>query len=84
MLQTITLTACFSLLFPFVASECTRAGLLVAADTYLLAQSSGKPSDLPISTANFTYQQNNKISDIAKGLGGEIVSNNQNRKPARC
>lgn len=48
--------------------ECTRAGLLAAADSYLAAQISGKPSSVAISSSNFTYQQNNKVSDLAKGI----------------
>ncbi|KAH7406812.1 hypothetical protein DE146DRAFT_405675 [Phaeosphaeria sp. MPI-PUGE-AT-0046c] len=51
-----------------VSAECTRAGLLSAAQSYLAAQIAGKPSALALSTTNFTYQQNNKVSDITKGL----------------
>jgi hypothetical protein len=50
------------------SAECTRAGLLAAASSYLAAQTAGKPSILAHSTSNFTYQQNNKISDVSKGL----------------
>lgn len=50
------------------SAECTRAGLLSAASSYLAAQTAGKPSVLALSPSNFTYQQNNKISDISKGL----------------
>jgi hypothetical protein len=55
-------------LVPQVSADCTRAGLLSAAQSYLAAQIAGKPSTLALSTSNFTYQQNNKVSDIAKGL----------------
>lgn len=51
-----------------VTAECTRAGLLSAAQSYLAAQTAGKPSILALSATNFTYQQNNRVSDIAKGL----------------
>lgn len=50
------------------AIECTRAGLLNAAHTYLAAQAAGKPSLLPPPTLIFDYQQNNKVMDISKGL----------------
>jgi hypothetical protein len=49
-------------------AECTRAGLLAAASSYLAAQTAGKPSGLTLSASNFTYQQNNKASDVTKGL----------------
>ncbi|KAH5309945.1 hypothetical protein HBI08_220170 [Parastagonospora nodorum] len=49
-------------------AECTRAGLLSAAQSYLAAQTAGKPGALALATTNFTYQQNNKVLDIAKGL----------------
>jgi hypothetical protein len=51
-----------------VSAECTRAGLLSAANSYLSAQIAGKPSTLTLAATNFTYQQNNKVSDVAKGL----------------
>jgi hypothetical protein len=57
-----------SILPTVTAADCTRAGLLAAADSYIAAQTAGKISDLKLSATNFTYQQNNKISDIAKGL----------------
>ncbi|CAI6336546.1 unnamed protein product [Periconia digitata] len=50
------------------AANCTREGLLAAANSYIDAQTSGKPSSLQLIATNFTYQQNNKISDISKGL----------------
>lgn len=50
------------------AADCTRAGLLAAAKSYLDAQTGGKPSTLQLSPSNFTYQQNNKVADISKGL----------------
>ncbi|KAF2647248.1 hypothetical protein K491DRAFT_723605 [Lophiostoma macrostomum CBS 122681] len=50
------------------AADCTREGLLAAAQTYLSAQTAGSPSTLKLSASNFTYQQNNKVSDISKGL----------------
>jgi hypothetical protein len=50
------------------AADCTREGLFAAADSYLTAQVAGKPSSLSLTPTNFTYQHNNKISDITKGL----------------
>jgi hypothetical protein len=63
-----TLAAIFSTTTFVSATDCTREGLLAAADTYIAAQTAGKISGLKLSTTNFTYQQNNKVSDIAKGL----------------
>jgi hypothetical protein len=50
------------------SAECTRSGLLSAAKSYVAAQTAGKPSNLALTASNFTYQQNNKILDISKGL----------------
>jgi hypothetical protein len=50
------------------AADCTREGLLAAAQSYLTAQSAGSASTLKLSASNFTYQQNNKVTDISKGL----------------
>lgn len=50
------------------AADCTREGLLAAAKSYVDAQTAGQISGLKLATTNFTYQQNNKVSDIAKGL----------------
>jgi hypothetical protein len=49
-------------------ADCTRGGLLAAADSYLAAQVAGTPGILSLSPTNFTYLQNNKVSDIATGL----------------
>jgi len=50
------------------SAECTREGLLAAADSYLAAQVAGSPSGLNLTPTNFTYLQNNKASSIATGL----------------
>ncbi|KAI4711663.1 hypothetical protein J4E89_003104 [Alternaria sp. Ai002NY15] len=50
------------------SAECTREGLLAAADSYLAAQVAGSPSSLNLAPTNFTYLQNNKASNIATGL----------------
>ncbi|KAF2247213.1 hypothetical protein BU26DRAFT_430364 [Trematosphaeria pertusa] len=51
-----------------MAADCTREGLLSAAQSYIAAQTAGKYTDLKLSTSNFTYRQNNKVSDISKGV----------------
>ncbi|KAK1749405.1 hypothetical protein QBC47DRAFT_426773 [Echria macrotheca] len=53
-----------------VAAECSRDALLAIADKYVAAQTSGKLDDLQklFTTGNFTYQENNKIIDIQKGV----------------
>ncbi|KAF1996334.1 hypothetical protein P154DRAFT_320805 [Amniculicola lignicola CBS 123094] len=53
---------------PTLAVDCTREGLISAAQSYLAAQIAGSPSTLKLSASNFTYQQNNKVSTIAKSL----------------
>jgi hypothetical protein len=62
------LSAIAAIFVALSSAECTRAGLHSAASSYLAAQTAGKPSTLALSTSNFTYQQNNKVSDISKGL----------------
>jgi hypothetical protein len=49
------------------AAECTRDGLLAAAQSYVTAQTTGKIDGLKLSS-NFTYQQNNKISTLSTSL----------------
>ncbi|KAI1184166.1 hypothetical protein F5B17DRAFT_447387 [Nemania serpens] len=49
-------------------AECTREGLLAAAESYLAAQTSGSIAGLKLSATNFTYLQNNKPADIATGV----------------
>jgi hypothetical protein len=49
------------------AAACTRESLLLTAQSYLAAQAAGQPSTLTLAS-NFTYQQNNKVSDISKSL----------------
>ncbi|KAL1801055.1 hypothetical protein ACET3X_001397 [Alternaria dauci] len=51
-----------------LSAECTREGLLAAANSYLAAQAAGKPSTLSLTSTNFTYLQNNSATDIATGL----------------
>jgi len=65
-----------------VAADCTREGLLSAAYSYLSAQSAGQTSSLKLSSSNFTYQQNNKVSDIANGLLSQPYKIDLNRSTA--
>jgi hypothetical protein len=68
MISLTYLSALIAVLAASSSAECTRAGLLSAASLYLVAQIAGKPSTLALSASDFTYQQNNKVSDISKGL----------------
>ena len=63
------------------AADCTREGLLAASESYLAAQIAGKPANLKLAS-NFTYQQNNKASDIAKGLLSTAYKIDLNRSTA--
>lgn len=52
-----------------LASVCDRTSLLAAADAYVAAQTAGKLDTLSsLFAVNFTYQENNKVTDIAKGV----------------
>ncbi|KAI1122244.1 hypothetical protein F5Y10DRAFT_78115 [Nemania abortiva] len=63
-------------------AECTREGLLAAANSYLAAQTSGKTDGLALSATNFTYQQNNKKADIKTGLLSQALTIDLNRTAA--
>ncbi|KAK3331872.1 hypothetical protein B0T19DRAFT_380416 [Cercophora scortea] len=48
---------------------CSRAQLLEAADAYVAAQTAGKLDPLrELLGANWTYQENNKVTDVSKGV----------------
>src|SRR4051812_19273059 len=49
-----------------VSAECTRDGLLAAANSYVAAVTAGKIDGLKLAASNFTYQENNKKADFAK------------------
>ncbi|KAF1943920.1 hypothetical protein EJ02DRAFT_501855 [Clathrospora elynae] len=49
---------------------------------YTRVQIAGKPSSLKLAVSNFTHQQNNKVSDIAKGLLSTPFKMNLNRSTA--
>ncbi|KAI2616058.1 hypothetical protein GGR54DRAFT_247829 [Hypoxylon sp. NC1633] len=67
-----------------VSAECTREGLLAAAQSYIAAQTSGSISSLApsLSAANFTYQENNKAADIATGVLSQPLTIDLNRTTA--
>jgi hypothetical protein len=51
------------------AAECDRAALLAAADAYIAAQTAGKLDSLQsILSTGWTYTENNKVTDVKKGV----------------
>ncbi|ORY55869.1 uncharacterized protein BCR38DRAFT_414727 [Pseudomassariella vexata] len=71
-----------AILLPTAAAQCTREGLLLAADTYIAAQTSGNIASLPLATTNFTYQENNKKVDIKTGILSQPLKIDLNRSTA--
>ncbi|KAI1342890.1 hypothetical protein F5Y15DRAFT_428856 [Xylariaceae sp. FL0016] len=71
-----------SLGIPMVQAECTREGLLAAANSYLAAQTSGSTDGLKLSASNFTYQQNNKKADVKTGVLSQALKIDLNRTSA--
>ncbi|KAI0976979.1 hypothetical protein F4678DRAFT_415213 [Xylaria arbuscula] len=63
-------------------ADCTREGLLAAANDYLAAQASGSTASLKLSTTNFTYQENNKKADIKTGVLSQALKIDLNRSTA--
>ncbi|KAI3318498.1 hypothetical protein HD806DRAFT_511815 [Xylariaceae sp. AK1471] len=66
----------------FGRAECTREGLLAAANSYLAAQTSGNIDGLKFSATNFTYQVNNKKADIKTGVLSQPLKIDLNRSTA--
>ncbi|CAE7031477.1 hypothetical protein CFE70_004435 [Pyrenophora teres f. teres 0-1] len=64
------------------AAACTREGLIKAANSYLSAQAAGNPGSLSLANTNFTYSQNNKVSNIANSLLSTASSIDLNRTTA--
>ncbi|KAI0006608.1 hypothetical protein F4779DRAFT_644103 [Xylariaceae sp. FL0662B] len=64
------------------SAQCTREGLLAAANSYIEAQTSGNIDGLTLSTTNFTYQENNKASDITTGVLSQPLKIDLNRSTA--
>ncbi|OTB17620.1 hypothetical protein K445DRAFT_311096 [Daldinia sp. EC12] len=64
------------------SAGCTREGLLAAADSYIAAQASGSIDGLKLSATNFTYQLNNKVTDIKTGVLSQPLKIDLNRSTA--
>jgi hypothetical protein len=64
----LTALALLSLTSPSSAADCTREGLLAAAQSYIAAQTAGNHSLLNLAATNFTYQENNKPVAIGRGV----------------
>jgi hypothetical protein len=64
------------------AADCTREGLLAAANSYISAQTAGSLTALSLSTKNFTYRENNKVVDIKKGVISSGLKLSLNRSTA--
>ena len=71
-----------STLLALATAECTREGLLAAANTYIAAQTSGEQTGLALSASNFTYQENNKVVDIKRGVLSQALKIDLNRSTA--
>lgn len=82
MLNNTLLGALAAVLTTVSAADCTRDGLLAAAQSYLTAQTTGKTTDLKLSASNFTFQQNNKAIDISKSLLATAYKLDLNRTSA--
>ncbi len=52
---------------PAALAACTREDLIASAETYIAAQIAGKLDGLKLAD-NFTYQENNKVVDVKKGV----------------
>ncbi|KAK3316630.1 hypothetical protein B0H66DRAFT_479217 [Apodospora peruviana] len=51
------------------AANCSRADLIAVADAYVAAQTAGKLDALSkVLASNWTYEENNKVIDVAKGV----------------
>ncbi|KAI0474598.1 hypothetical protein F4859DRAFT_504473 [Xylaria cf. heliscus] len=79
---TLGLGVALAIFVTFGRAECTREGLLAAADSYLAAQTRGSIADLKLSATNFTYQQNNKKADIKTGVLTQPLKIDLNRTTA--
>ncbi|KAI1104584.1 hypothetical protein F4804DRAFT_306594 [Jackrogersella minutella] len=64
------------------SAQCTREGLLAAADSFIAAQTSGSIDGLALSATNFTYQVNNKVADIKTGVLSQPLKIDLNRSTA--
>lgn len=81
--STVWLTiACFLASFSSVFAECTREGLLAAANSFVAAFSTGRYDSLKLASSNFTYQENNKAADIKRGVLNQSHNISLNRSTA--
>ncbi|KAL7620665.1 H/ACA snoRNP pseudouridylase subunit [Parahypoxylon ruwenzoriense] len=78
------ITAAIAMMTSFteVSAECTREGLLAAANSYFAAQASGNIDGLKLAATNFTYQENNKAADIKTGVLSQPLKIDLNRSTA--
>ncbi|KAH8912960.1 hypothetical protein BR93DRAFT_124583 [Coniochaeta sp. PMI_546] len=74
--------ALLSVIGTSLAADCTREGLLAAANSYIAAQTTGKLDGLNLITSNFTYQENNKVVDIKRGVISTPLKIDLNRSTA--
>jgi hypothetical protein len=65
-----------------VAADCTRSGLLAAAQSYLTAQSTGKTTGLNLTGTNFTYYENNKAASLSASILNTPLKIDLNRSTA--
>lgn len=81
--DTVLLTVvCLLTSITSVFAECTREGLLAAANSYVAAFSAGKFDNLKLASSNFTYQENNKAADIKRGVLSQSHAISLNRSTA--
>ncbi len=73
--------AATSALASLAAAQCSREKLLAATDTYVAAQTAGKLDGLKLAS-NFTYQENNKVIDVSKGVLSKALKIDYNRSTA--
>ncbi|OCL01843.1 hypothetical protein AOQ84DRAFT_383296 [Glonium stellatum] len=64
-----------------VSADCTREGLLAAASSYITTQTTGQLNGLKMAD-NFTYQENNKVTDIKRGVLSQALKIDLNRSTA--
>ncbi|KAI0881477.1 uncharacterized protein GGS22DRAFT_196424 [Annulohypoxylon maeteangense] len=79
---TNTVITALTLSITVASAECTREGLLAAAESYVAAQTSGSIDSLKLSATNFTYQLNNKVTDIKTGVLSQPLKIDLNRSTA--
>ncbi|KAI1076216.1 hypothetical protein F5B20DRAFT_557131 [Whalleya microplaca] len=68
--------------FTLGSAQCSREGLLAAANSYIEAQTSGNIDGLALSATNFTYQENNEGLDVKTGVLSQPLMIDLNRSTA--